>query len=377
MIRLYDFISDNIEVILKEWEDFARHHQPAGLEMSVVELRDHSEQMLTDMVADMQRPQTEQERAEKSWGEQSNDTRYSAAQRHAADRVASGFPVDLLVAEYRALRASVLRLWLHEASPLEPVQIDDIVRFNEAVDEALSESVKKYSEVVATHHDVAVGILGHDLRSPLQAVSLAAQRLVQDNAPDDGVHQLGARMHKSIRRMTALIDNLLDFTKSRIGGGIEIHRTHCDLRQIAEQVVDEFRSQNSDRRIHCVFSGECTGFWDQDRIAQVYQNLVANALEHGDRTRPINIHTEDKLDSTEIRVQNFGRTIPLHEQARIFNLFYRQESSEESGARRNLGLGLYIVSEVVSAHGGTLQVSSTEIAGTEFVVSLPRATAAP
>src|SRR5690606_12671908 len=118
---------------------FARNIQPHEGDMDVVELRDHAEEMLRVMAADMQTPQTEGERAEKSKGNQLREASETAAETHAASRAASGFSINLLAAEYRALRASVLRLWLQENQARQPEDIEDLIRFNEAIDQALAE----------------------------------------------------------------------------------------------------------------------------------------------------------------------------------------------------------------------------------------------
>lgn len=372
-MRLYEFITQNMEAILQEWEDFARSIQPVSGRMDVNDLRDHAEAMLRAIVRDMQQLQTGQQRKEKSKGNQAETPGESAAQDHAAERLAAGFSIDLLVAEYRALRASVLRLWMRGDLSGAPEQAIDIMRFNEAIDQALAESIKRYSEAVTMAQDVFVGILGHDLRTPLQSVSLGAQRLMFDDELDGSLIKLGARMYKSVRRMTGMIDNLLDFTRGRIGGGIQVERSPCDLNDIVEQVAEEFRSYHPASSIRCRTKGDCKGQWDPGRIAQVYQNLIANALQYGDSERPVTVSTECNADEAVIRVHNSGPIISPVDQKQLFNLLHRHASAAtQANSRGNLGLGLYIVAEVVAAHGGTVQVSSTESRGTEFVVKLPR-----
>jgi signal transduction histidine kinase len=372
-MRLYQFIPNHMETILQEWEDFARAIQPENGSMNVLELRDHAEEMLNAIVADMQLAQSDGEQVDKSWGNRPDQGPDSAARSHASARLVSGFSIELLVAEFRALRASVLKHWLQQLSPDQPEQIEDLMRFNEAIDEALAESVKNYSDTVTMEQDVSIGILGHDLRTPLQSVSLGAQRLMHDDSLDSSLIKLGARMYNSVKRMTTMIDNLLDFTQSRIGGGIQVRRKASDLATIGEQVVDELRSYHPQREIRWVMKGDCRGYWDAGRIAQVYQNLVANALQYGDWDRLITVLTEGGPDWVKIHVHNFGAPIAPQEQKRLFNLLHRYTHASGLGeTRHNLGLGLYIVSEIVSAHGGTVDVSSSEMEGTEFLVTLPK-----
>lgn len=372
-MRLFDFILQNMESILTEWESFARKIQPSEGDMEVSELRDHAEEMLRVIVADMQVPQTLWERSDKSQGDKPRGAGHTAAEIHAADRLISGFSIDLLAAEYRALRASVLDLWLWEHERLQPDQVGDLVRFNEAIDQSLAEAIGRYSEIVQMEQHVFLSILRHDLRAPLQSVSLGAQSLMHAKDVSSGVAQSGARMLNSVNRMVRMIDNLQDFTQTRINGGIQITPTLTDLSPVAEQVVAEFCLNNPDCSIHGEVKGDCKGYWDAGRMAQIYQNLISNALQYGERDKAIIVTTEDDSTEVVIRVHNDGVPIPEREQERLFDLFRRHAFAEsENNSNRNLGLGLYIVREIVSAHGGTIAVTSTETEGTDFVVRLPK-----
>jgi signal transduction histidine kinase len=375
-MRLFDFILQNMEPILKEWENFARSKQPPEGDMDVGELRDDAEEMLRFMAQDMQTPQSERERSEKSRGNKPKQAGNSVAETHAIGRLASGFSINLLAAEYRALRASVLQLWLRERHDLEPGMVEDLIRFNEAIDQMLAESLSRYSEIIQMDQNVFLGILGHDLRSPLQAISHSAEYLMHANAMENMesmASELGARMQGSVNRMAGMIDNLLDFTQSRISGGIKIHPAETDLSGVARQIIGEFRLNNPGRLIHNNIEGDCKGYWDATRIAQIYQNLISNALQYGDREQAVSVTTRSLPDEVVIQVHNHGTPIPQEEQARLFDLLHRRAHSEGAEiSRKNLGLGLFIVREIVSAHCGTITVESTEAKGTYFVVRLPK-----
>lgn len=372
-MRLFDFILENMEPILLEWEAFARGVQPADNRMDVIELRDHAEDMLRVIAADMQIPQTDREQFEKSKGRKCKQSADTAAEIHAIGRLDSGFSISLLASEYRALRASVLKLWSREGHGSQTGAIDDIIRFNEAIDQALAESVERYSEAVSIQQDVFIGILGHDLRTPLQSLSLGAQFLMQGDEADKKLSQLGARMCRSVRRMTGMIDNLLDFTKSRIGGGMSILPEETELSAVAEQVVEEFRSYNPDSDIRYDIKGNCLGEWDAGRVAQIFQNLIGNALQYGTKEKPITVEMEDLQDHVFIKVHNHGTPITEPEQQRLFDLLHRHtDAAKEGRFTQNLGLGLYIVREIAIAHGGDVDVTSSEESGTTFTVRLPR-----
>lgn len=361
-----------MERILLEWEKFARENQPDSGEMNVVELRDHASEILKTVAHDLRTPQTETQRATKAKGETARVGGETAAEVHADDRWQAGFSIDLLVAEYRALRASVLHLWLLEDDSYRHEEVDDLIRFNEAIDQALAESVSRYSSAVQTAQDVFLGILGHDLRSPLQALGSGAQYLIHTQN-DPSINKLGARLYNSVRRMGGMLDNLLDFTESRLGGGIKLALSETDLADVSAHVVEEFQSYNPDRVIRNEISGDCKGVWDAGRLAQIYQNLIGNALQYGVPDAAVTVLTREDGNEVVLSVHSLGATIPKKEQETVFKLFHRHDTSKPAAARnKNYGLGLYIVGEIVSAHHGTVRLTSTETEGTTFEIRIPK-----
>lgn len=171
-MRLADFIVQNIEPILQQWEDFAKTMTPAADGMDTAALRDHAEQMLLTIAADLRTAQTHAARISKSHGEAPDSLSRTAAETHADTRQVSGFTIGQMIAEYRALRTSVLVLWMPPKGVTKDQEISDIIRFNEAIDQALAESVVTYTQAVDAARNVFLGILGHDLRSPLGAISV-------------------------------------------------------------------------------------------------------------------------------------------------------------------------------------------------------------
>lgn len=371
-MRLHEYILQHMGTILCEWENFARSNQPAAGSLDPKELRDHAEAILRTVADDMQHSQTEQQSVRKSMGQQSDTSATTAAQSHAIERLELGFSISLLVAEYRALRASVLRLWSHERRAQQEGILDDVTRFNEAIDQALTESVGRYSEAARVQQEVFVGTLGHDLRTPLQSLSAGTEVLMHSPNFESSVVQLGCKMNGSVRRMTGMIDNLLDFTHSRVGGGIDINTKEIDLAEVAEEVVEEIRSYNAGREIHLFSEGNSRGQFDAGRVCRVYQNLISNALQHGDRDKPVSVQTTGTADEVAIKVHNCGRPIPKEDQQRLFDLLYRHGQASKDGPSVNLGLGLYIVKQLVSAHGGTVTVNSSDETGTEFAARIPK-----
>ncbi|PCC98347.1 sensor histidine kinase [Halopseudomonas pelagia] len=373
-MRLHEFISANIEAILKEWQDFARANQPPGGNMNEVELRDHAKELLTNIVRDMTSAQTEPEREAKSQGNAPTSGADTPAEEHADERLGAGFSIRLLVAEYRALRASVLRLWFDGAAPphkKDADEVEDLIRFNEAIDKALAESVARYSEAVTENSDIFIGMLGHDLRSPLQVLSFGAAKLKNMEDAGNSLNQLGSTMIASVQRMKEMLDNLMDFTETRIGEGLSIRRSRTDLAAIIHQLIEEFRSAHSENTFKQVITGDCSGNWDAIRIGQICQNLISNALQHGAPMGEVVVSCEGLDDKVILTVKSDGEPILESLQQNIFHLAHRKHYAKEN-LNKNLGLGLYIVKELVTAHNGKVSVESTQSKGTTFKVELPK-----
>jgi len=370
-MKLHQFIVENMEQILRDWVSFARSIQPE--EMTTKELRDHAEEMLITIAADLARPQTVFESIENSKGQQPRTERLTPAEVHADCRLVSGFSIDLLASEYRALRASVLKLWFENNKCSNKEQAEELIRFNEALDQALAESITRYTEGIILSQDIFLGVLGHDLRDPLNSIGAGAQLLTHVGDKDSRSVKLGSQMYASVLRMTKMLDNLLNFTQSRIGGGLKISPIQTDLAKISTDVVEEFQLSNPHRTIQNSVKGNCVGNWDEGKLSQAYQNLISNALQYGSLESAVSIATEDHGDHIIFTVQNDGVPIPVENQKQIFNLMHRIPHVEaERNMKKNLGLGLYIVREIVTAHRGTISVTSTEDHGTIFTVRLPK-----
>jgi len=370
-MKLHQFILENMEQILGEWVSFARSIQPEP--MTSKELRDHAEEMLRTIARDVATHQTEFERSEKSKGRQPHIQGETAAEIHADCRLNSGFSIDLLAAEYRALRASVLKLWFVDNKCNTEEQANELIRFNEAIDQALAESITRYTESIILSQDIFLGVLGHDLRDPLNSIGAGAQLLTAVSAPESRPARLGSQMYSSVLRMNKMLDNLLNFTQSRIGGGLNVSLLPTDLAQISKQVVEEFLLSQPNRVIHNTIVGDCTGNWDADKLSQAYQNLIGNALQYGSIESAVTVVTEAHDDYIVFTVQNDGVPIPEQNQMHIFDLMSRVPHVDyERNLKKNLGLGLYIVREIVKAHHGDISVSSTAEKGTIFRVQLPR-----
>jgi signal transduction histidine kinase len=214
-----------------------------------------------------------------------------------------------------------------------------------------------------------MGVLGHDLRNPLSAVrGLAGLVLLGDDVPAL-VKSHVEQIDRAAKRMVEMIGTLLDFTESRFRGGLPISPTPADLCEIATPAIEELRAANRERIIELDVRGDVRGEWDPARLAQVVSNLVANALTHGAAGEPVQVSIAGGSDVI-LSVRNRGTAIAPELVPAIFEPFRRGGGADRHG--RGLGLGLYIVDQIVRAHGGTIAVESTAERGTAFDVRLPR-----
>ncbi|NMO15100.1 GAF domain-containing sensor histidine kinase [Pyxidicoccus fallax] len=215
-----------------------------------------------------------------------------------------------------------------------------------------------------------IGIVSHDLRNPVNAISLSAATLLRRKDLDDRLRQGLGVILESARRADRLIHDLLDFTQVRMGQSLPVKRMAMNLQAITRQVVDEVGTAVPGRRFDVECAGDAQGSWDPDRIAQVLTNLLTNAVQYSPPGTPIRARIEEEGPTVVLSVSNDGTPIPAHV---VPGLFEPMRRGTDEGERQNIGLGLFIVDQIVRAHGGQVDVESTPEAGTTFRVRLPRA----
>ncbi|HZF72458.1 MAG TPA: sensor histidine kinase [Gemmatimonadaceae bacterium] len=377
VMRLADFILANRTAILAEWEEFAQTCAPASGSMSIAALTDHASEMLTVIAADLKTPQNPHEQSEKSKGHAAALTgadERTAAEKHGTGRAASGFTMDQMVAEYRALRASVIRLWTREQKDATSADLDDLTRFNEAIDQSLAESLTRFTQDLDKSKEMFLAILGHDLRTPIGAVMTSAKFMLDTKELPEPHLTLTSRIVNASTRMNQMVGALLDFTRSRLGGGIPIAPAPMNMGKAVHDVIDEISAAHPGRTIDLDARGALKGEWDCARMSQVVSNLVANALEH-DTDRKIAVKVLGDDTEVTIAVHNRGPAIPEDQLDGLFNAMKRRDDAGGmTGPSANLGLGLYIADQIVQAHKGRIDVESSEERGTTFTVHVPRRT---
>lgn len=375
---LAQFIRANRGPILADWEAFARTCAPASGTMDIPALRDHANEMLSVIAADLATMQDPTAQSEKSKGRAPDPggAATTAAGEHGAGRARSGFTVAQMVAEYRALRASVIRLWSRSRGELAATDVEELIRFNEAIDQALAESVARYDEQVEEAKETFLAILGHDLRTPLGAISSSATFMLETDELEEPHRTLTLRIVGSARRSMTMVGDLLDFTRSRLGGGIPVVRTEMSLGKVVRDAVDEICAADPARRFRVDTRGEQRGCWDGARLSQALSNLIGNAVQHGAPGTTVSVEVRGEAEQVSIAIHNRGGVIPPEQLDGIFNPMKTRQAPTRASARGptgSLGLGLYIADQIVTAHAGTIEVESSEAHGTTFTVRLPRA----
>jgi signal transduction histidine kinase len=374
-MRLSGFIVSHQQPILVDWVAFARQQLPAARTMDDVALLDHGRQILDKIVSDMQRPQAEQERQDKSEGNSASASSADSvpSRSHARQRERQGFEIEQLVAEYRALRATVLRLWSAASDAKQHQDLEDVIRFNEAVDQAIAESLEVFVAEGAKTRDLFIGMLGHDLRGPLSTIAACAGVVRRRSETED---RQAVLILRSVAQMKALLDDLVEYTRDRLGSRLAIEPAPLQLQQFARNVLDEIDIIGTGRALELSCHGDMHGQWDARRLHQALSNLVFNALKYGAVGAPVHVDVDgSQPDDVLITVRNSGAPIAPELLPRLFDPLVRADGHDAAGdvqvAGANLGLGLYVVREIAHAHGGSVEVSSNA-AATCFELRLPR-----
>jgi len=371
-MRLATFIQKNMEPILAKWEEVAATQLPAAQHMDTHALRDHAQQILEAVARDLSAFQSRDAQMTKSRGAAPKimSAPETAAQTHALLRAKSGFDIMQLVAEYRALRASVLRLWT-DAVVTESTDFEDMIRFNEAIDQAITESVGFFNGEIDQSRNLFLGMLGHDLRTPLQTIQLTAAHLGALNA-GESVSVAASRLIRSGARMQALLDDLLDFNRSKLGLGINISRTSVDLSHLLADELNQIQTVHPSNRLNLSVEGDTRGTWDGPRLQQLLGNLIVNAIKYGSPDEPVHVGVIGGPVGLRLEVRNSGSTIDSETLAHMFEPLKRGlHDNVTSNNDTSLGLGLYIAREIVTAHKGIIEVRSAD-GQTVFTVRLPR-----
>lgn len=369
--RLGEFIQAHSGEILQAWDTFAATVAHEGQPLDPRTLRDHAAEILHAIALDLAQPQSPAEQDAKGRGLAPRSPFPTPAETHADFRMVAGFAVDAMITEYRALRASVLRIWAKSGGGAAAGDLADLTRFNEAIDQSIAESVGRYTHQTKSATDLFIGILGHDIRNPLGTIVLSAEALVRSGQL---TREAAAPISNAAVRIKGIIEQVVDFTRAQSEGVMPVTRAPGDLAEQIAKVVQETRVRHPEKTIRLEGSGSLQGMWDEARMGQLVSNLMGNAVRYGAREGEITVRTWGTPQEAGFSVHNVGNPIPAEDRDRIFEPLQRGlPERERRGEPSGLGLGLYICREIVRSHGGVLALESTAAGGTTFSVTMPRA----
>lgn len=240
-------------------------------------------------------------------------------------------------------------------------------------DQAAIALEQKHRDEIGEFREQLMGIVGHDLRNPINTVLAASELMLLRKGLDDKDAALARKIARSASLAGRLIDQVLDLTRSRLGGGIPIDPLPLDLTDVCQQIVHETELTHPDRPLRVALAGDLGGVWDRDRLYQLLENLIGNAVHHGEPRSAIDLRVHGEEDEVVIEVANRGEPIPPAMLPFIFDAFRQARVAHPSRAG-GLGLGLFISQEIARSHGGAITVACSPSAGTVFRVRLPRAT---
>jgi hypothetical protein len=373
-MRLARFIRENEQPIIEDWELFARTLVPASENKSPRNLRNHIKDILAFISDDIESSQTGPEQIKKSEGKKLKSYEHSAAEVHASLRQAGGFSMDQMVSEFRALRASVIRLWEAQLTRATKADISDLIRFNESLDQEITEAISYYTKTIDHSRDLFLAILSRDLHDPIGAMKMSAQLTLNIGPLNERQTMLVSQIIASAGRATEIINHLLDLTRARLGSGLQVIKMPMDMGFVSRQLVDEMRAMHPSSTFKLEISGETEGKWDKARIGQVFSNLLGNAVQYGFKDLPVDVTIKGDPEAVSVSVHNDGVPIAPNTIGSIFDSLTRGAGGKSPNDQEstNLGFGLYITKQIVLAHGGRIGVTSSEKDGTSFTATFPR-----
>lgn len=378
VVRLSDFIVSEIESILQEWETFARTLKPAAEDMSSKELRNHAANLLKIIAKDIRTTQTSEEQIEKSHGDETGERNDAG---HGRARLESNFTIEQLVSEYRALRSSVLRLWTKSTLLNSETDIDDMVRFNEAIDQLLAASVFSFAQAKREAEEAEkvgrsnfLAMLGHELRNPLSPISSAATVLKKTAAGNPVIDKVSGILARQVSHMASLVDDLLDV--SRVTRGmIEVRLEVVDIREVIDYAVEQVLPHitNRHQRLSVLLPPiPVIVQADKTRAIQIFTNLLTNAAKYTPEGGHVHLKMTLSQADVTISVEDNGAGMAPEFIPQAFNLF-AQAARTPDRSQGGLGLGLALVKSLVELHGGQVGCSSEGLGrGSQFTVRLPR-----
>jgi signal transduction histidine kinase len=377
-MKLDAFIEHNAGVIVDAWVTCTREILlPLKTTESIADQRRHGLALIPKLSRDMQRANNDIDPFATAnqiapIAEGVEDT----APVYTASRYTAGLSIEHLAHELCLLRSVVSSLWRQADSTGEASEaVDGLDRFNGALDRTLIRAVEELGNKVAASRDIFLATLGHDLRSPLHGIAMASSVLESPDLADSVRIETAKRVRRAAEIMEGLVADLLEFTRSRVGIGMSVARSECNLQEICEEALAMVQMIGPGREFSLTCAGDLRIQVDQSRIRQALSNVLNNAVQHGADKSPVALRATGTQDAITLTVSNFGTAIPSELSQMIFEPFVQVPiTTSDTGRRRkdSLGLGLFIAREIIQGHRGTITVQSSRDGTTDFSIRLPR-----
>lgn len=354
-------LKKNIEKILSVWEERVNEEVGAARHQETMELRNSLPEYLLQLADALSNTI---DRTSVRMGRDKRDST-RIGKKHGEERAGSkNYTMDQLITEYHILR-QVLCDVMEEEVPLTVLEREVIVC---SIEQAVNDAATEYSNILKGLKERISSTLTHDLRNPLTSTKISAQLVLRKLSADDSAVPKMELIISNMQRLDQMITELLDASRIEAGESMPTVIKLCDLDMIIRQVTDELSLSYPDS-FKVQSEGKCLGYWDENGLRRVIENLVTNAIKYGDENRPVTISLiQDKI-SIELSVHNSGEPIPQDEVPVIFEQYKRSKSSEE---KFGWGLGLTMVKGMVDAHQGSIIVESSKKKGTTFIIKLPK-----
>lgn len=354
-------LEKNIDRILSIWEERVNEEVMAAQHQDTIALRNSLPVYLLQLVDALSN--TIDRTAARKRRDKVDSTRIG--KRHGEDRAGSrNYTMDQLITEYHILR-QVLCDVMEEETPLTELEREVIVC---SIEQAVNDAATEYSDTLKGLKEKMSSTLTHDLRNPLTSTKISAQLVLRKLSSDDSSVPKMKLIISNMDRLDQMITGVLDASRLEAGQSMPIEIKLCDMDLIIRQVTDELSLSYPDC-FKVQSEGKCEGYWDENGLRRLVENLVTNAIKYGDENTSISLSLSQNETSVELSVHNFGKPIPQEELPILFEQYRRLKSSKD---KAGWGLGLTMVKGMVDAHQGSIIVESEKSKGTTFIVKLPK-----
>lgn len=354
-------LKKSIKEIMTAWEERANEEILAANQQMSLALKDSLPDYLSHLASTLSNTINRTEARKKK----DKDKSTKLGKKHGCDRAQSNnYTMDQLIFEYHILRQVIFDV-LEKEKKLNPVEREVIVC---SIEQAVNDAATEFSNYMRNLREQVTQVLAHDLRNPLTTAKISTQLILMKPENRENCINKAELTLKSIERIDMMISDLLDASRIKAGEKTILEFKECDLDWIVREIANESNIA-IEGRFNVISNGKCLGFWNENGLRRLFENLATNAVKHGQVDAPVTIFIQDDKASATVSVHNIGLPIPTKDKANIFKKFKRSSSSAN---KKGWGLGLTVVAGMVDGHHGSIKVESDKANGTTFIVKLPK-----